>query len=123
MPLSSKLDEVLAAAARVDSAERHATANVPFGQVDPEPLKAELEAAKKALLEDCLSKSETVAYLRKLQVRLEKNLERGKEYCERSEDPNAYASMKYYEGASCYVRDCADDIENGVAVPQSPESS
>lgn len=121
MPLSDLLDEVLALSRQLDRAERMARANVPFGQVDPAPIRAELEAAKKAFLEDCLSKWETIGYLRELQARLEMNLQRGKECCERSDEPKAYGSMKYYEGAVCYVRDCADDIENGVAVPKAPD--
>lgn len=116
MTLSDKLDELLRLAKEADGAERMATANVPYGQVDPGPLKSAFEDARKAFLKDCLSRSETVAYLRELQAGLEKNLERHKELG--SEDPNAYGSMKYYEGAACYVRDVADDVENGVAKTQ-----
>ena len=120
MTLSDQLDELLRLAKRADGAEQMATANVPYATTDPAPLKAQVAAAKKAFLEDFLSKSETVDYLRELQTGLEKNLARHEELVEaRRGNPHAYGSMKYYEGAACYVRDTADDIQNGVAKIQS----
>lgn len=124
MPLSDQLDEVIACAVKLDRVELHATANVPFGQVDPAPLKAELEAAKKALLEDCLSKSETVRYLRGFQAGLEKDLEPLRKLIDAEpKNHKAHAAMCYAEGAEHYVRRVADGIENGPPESSDPPQS
>lgn len=126
MPLTDKLDEVLTFAERLDRAQWHTAKNLPPGHVDPAPLRAQLETAKTALLEDCLSKSETVAYLREIYAQLAENLVRDRAHLEaHPESLTAQKAASYSQAAAYYVGLCLEIVEKGPpesAKPPDPPS-
>lgn len=119
LSLSEKLDKLLHLSKVAAVAQRIASENLPDGPGDDKPLEEELAVAKKAFLEDCLSKSETLTYLHELHANIDLLVETERKVPFSDDPAQASRSLSSLEGGLFYTRLIADAVKLGVARPEN----